>query len=221
MAGNTHSQTFDQTVLPHLDAAYNLGRWLMRNEHDAEDAVQEAYLRAFRFFPLFRGGDARAWLLKIVRNTCYSQLRANRPMQAAGEFDENMAPPHSCAPNPEEALLQHDAGNLVRRALDALPLGFREVVILREFEDMSYKEIADITGLPTGTVMSRLSRARGRLRQVLTSTKSSRVHFHVSESVRLTREDESPGPVDGRQRVLNGHRDAASEKPCLALSADS
>jgi RNA polymerase sigma-70 factor (ECF subfamily) len=233
MAGNTHSQNFDQTVLPHLDAAYNLGRWLMRNEHDAEDAVQEAYLRAFRFFPLFRGGDARAWLLKIVRNACYSQLRANRPMQEATEFDENVAPPDSCAPNPEEALLQHDGGNLVRRALDALPLGFREVVILREFEGMSYKEIADITGLPTGTVMSRLSRARGRLRQALTGlmneggarrpeqVKSSRVHFHVSESVGLTREDESLGPVDGRQRVLYRHRDAASEKRCLALSADS
>jgi RNA polymerase sigma-70 factor (ECF subfamily) len=169
MAGNGYLPNFDETVLPHLNAAYNLARWLMRNEHDAQDAVQEAYLRAFRFFALFRGGDARPWLMKIVRNTCFSQLRAHRLMQDVAEFDENVARPDSCAPNPEEALLQHDSGDLVRKALDALPLKFREVVILRELEGMSYKEIAGITGMPTGTVMSRLSRARGRLRQSLTA----------------------------------------------------
>jgi len=141
---------FEQAVLPHLDAAYNLARWLMRNEQDAQDVAQEAYLRAFRFFPGFRGGDARAWLLKIVRNTCYTWLQANRPLQDAAEFDESLFRPDSCAPNPEEVVLQNDSSTLVRKALEK-----------------SYKEIADITGMPAGTVMSSLSRARGRLRQIL------------------------------------------------------
>jgi RNA polymerase sigma-70 factor, ECF subfamily len=160
---------FEQDVLPHLDAAYNLARWLMRNEQDAQDVAQEAYLRAFRFFPGFRGGDARAWLLKIVRNTCYTWLHANRPLQDAAEFDENLFPPDSHAPNPEEVTLQNDSDALVRRALEMLPPNSREVLILRELEGMSYKEIADITGVPLGTVMSSLSRARDRLRQVLTT----------------------------------------------------
>jgi len=158
---------FEQAVLPHLDAAYNLARWLTRNEQDAQDVVQEAYLRAFRFFPGFRGGDARAWLMKTVRNTCYSWLRANRPLQNATEFDENLSPPDCHAPNPEEVALQNDNSTLVRKALENLPLSFREVLILREIEGMSYREIADISGVPVGTVMSSLSRARGRLRQAL------------------------------------------------------
>ena len=168
MSGNTHPWGFDETVLPHLDATYNLARWLLRNEHDAQDAVQEGCLRAFRFFPSFGGGDARAWLMAIVRNVCYSQLRVNRPLREAAEFDEDITPPDSETPNPEDVLLQRNNGDLVRKALDELPVRFREVVVLRELEGMSYKEIADITGLPTGTVMSRLSRARGRLRQTLT-----------------------------------------------------
>jgi RNA polymerase sigma-70 factor (ECF subfamily) len=159
---------FEQAVMPHLDAAYNLARWLMRNEQDAQDVAQEAYLRAFRFFPGFRGGDARAWLMKIVRNTCYTWLQANRPLQEAAEFDENFFPPDSCTPNPEEAVLQNDSNALVRKALEKLPPNYREVLILRELEGMSYKEIADITGMPAGTVMSSLSRARCRLRQILT-----------------------------------------------------
>jgi RNA polymerase sigma-70 factor (ECF subfamily) len=160
--------SFEQAVLPHLDAAYNLARWLMRNEQDAQDVAQEAYLRAFRFFPGFRGGDARAWLLKIVRNTCYTWLHANRPLQEAAEFDENLSPPDSCALNPEEAVLQNDSNTQLRKALEKLPPNYREVVILRELEGMSYKEIANITGMPAGTVMSSLSRARDRLRQILT-----------------------------------------------------
>jgi RNA polymerase sigma-70 factor (ECF subfamily) len=126
-------------------------------------------LRAFRFFSGFRGGDARAWLLKIVRNTCYTWLHANRPLQDAAEFDENVFPPDSHSPNPEEIVLQNDSDTLVRKALEMLPSNSREVLILRELEGMSYKEIADITGMPIGTVMSSLSRARGRLRQVLTT----------------------------------------------------
>jgi RNA polymerase sigma-70 factor (ECF subfamily) len=160
---------FEQAVLPHLDAAYNLAHWLVRNPQDAQDAVQEAYLRAFRFFPGFRGGDARAWLMKIVRNTCYTWLHTNRPLQDAKEFDENLFPPDPRTFNPEELVLQDDSGTQVRKALEELPANFREVLILREIEGMSYKEIEDITGMPAGTVMSSLSRARGRLRQVLTS----------------------------------------------------
>jgi RNA polymerase sigma-70 factor (ECF subfamily) len=164
-----HNQlpNFEQEVMPHLDAAYNLARWLTRNEQDAQDVAQEAYLRAFRFFPGFRGGDARAWLLKIVRNTFYTWSHGNRLLQEAAEFDENFFPPDSDAPNPEEAVLQNDSDTLVRKALEMLPSNSREVLILRELEGMSYKEIADITGMPMGTVMSSLSRARDRLRQVL------------------------------------------------------
>jgi len=163
---------FEQAVLPHLDAAYNLARWLLRHDQDAQDVAQEAYLRAFRFFPGFRGGDARAWLMKIVRNSCYTWLQANRPLQDAAEFDENLFRPDSCAPNPEEAVLQDDSDALVRKAMEKLPPNYREVLILRELEGMSYKEIADITGMPAGTVMSSLSRARGRLRQILTGPMS-------------------------------------------------
>jgi RNA polymerase sigma-70 factor (ECF subfamily) len=168
MLEHNHLPNFEQAVLPHLDAAYNLARWLTRNEQDAEDVVQEAYLRAFRFFAGFRGGDARAWLMKIVRNSCYTWLHVNRPPQDATEFDENLFSPDSRPPNPEEVVLQNDNGTLVRKALEKLPPTFREVLILRELEGMSYREIADITGMPAGTVMSTLSRARGRLRQVLT-----------------------------------------------------
>ena len=169
---------FEQALLPHLDAAYNLARWLTRNEQNAQDVVQEAYLRALRFFPGFRGDDARAWLLKIVRNTCFSWLHANRPLQEATEFDENVFPPDTRAPNPEETVLQNDSGILVRKALEKLPSNYREVVILREIEGMSYREIAEITGMPTGTVMSSLSRARGRLRHALTS----RTNAHMRRS---------------------------------------
>lgn len=160
---------FEEAVLPHLDAAYNLARWLTRNDQDAQDAVQEACLRAFRFFPSFHGSDARPWLMKIVRNACYTWLRANRPLQEAAEFDENLVRPGPCAPNPEEVLLQDDGGTLVRKALEKLPPNFREVLILRELEGMSYRQIAHVTGIPAGTVMSSLSRARDRLRQALIS----------------------------------------------------
>jgi RNA polymerase sigma-70 factor (ECF subfamily) len=160
---------FEQEILPHLDAAYNLARWLTRNEQDAQDAVQEASLRAFRFFPSFRGGNARAWLLKIVRNACYTWLNVNRPLQEATEFDEVDFPPDSRVLNPEEAMLRNDNVMFVRKALATLPSHFREVLILRELEGMSYRGIADITGMPAGTVMSSLSRARGALRQTLAS----------------------------------------------------
>jgi RNA polymerase sigma factor (sigma-70 family) len=167
MTQQINSINFEEAVLPHLDAAYNLARWLTRNEQDAQDIVQEAYLRAFRFFPAFRGGDARSWIMKIVRNTCYTWIHENRPLQGAMEFDEDLIPSNPRALNPEEVLFQNDSGNLVRKALETLPTNFREVLILRELEGMSYKEIAEITGMAGGTVMSSLSRARDRFRQAL------------------------------------------------------
>jgi len=167
MAENNCPRDFEREVLPHLDAAYNLARWLTRNDQDAQDVVQEAYLRAFRFFSGFRGGDARAWLLKIVRNTCYTWLQQNRPQQPTEEFDEKLFGLDPRALNPEEALLRSDSGKLLRQALEILPKDFREVLILRELEGMSYKEISAVTGMPLGTVMSRLSRARSGLRQSL------------------------------------------------------
>jgi RNA polymerase sigma-70 factor (ECF subfamily) len=159
---------FERTVIPHLDAAYNLARRLMRNQQDAEDMVQEAYLRAFRFFAGFHGSDGRAWILTIVRNTCFSSLSANRPLRYSTEFDENLLPPDPCAPNPEDLMLLNVTPSLVRKAIEKLPENFREVLVLREFEGMSYREIADFTGLPAGTVMSSLSRARGQLQRILT-----------------------------------------------------
>jgi RNA polymerase sigma factor (sigma-70 family) len=152
---------FEEAVLPHLNAAYNLARWLTRNEADADDVVQEAYLRAFKFFPGFHGGDSRAWMLKIVRNTCYSWLQKNRPPEKTHEFEEEL---HSLeSSNPETILLESIDRQFLRQLLEELPREFREVVILRELEGLSYKEIAHIADLPLGTVMSRLARARQRL----------------------------------------------------------
>jgi RNA polymerase sigma-70 factor (ECF subfamily) len=161
--------SFEQAVLPHLNAAFNLARWLTHNVEDAEDAVQDAYLRAFRFFPGFRGGDVRPWLMKIVRNTCYTWLHSNRPLQEAAEFDEMLFPADTRAPNPEQAALQNADGELVRLALEQLSPKFREVLVLREIEGMSYREIAEIVDAPVGTVMSGLSRARAQLREILTT----------------------------------------------------
>ena len=156
---------FEQTVLPHLDAAYNLARWLTEDDHDAEDVVQEACLRAFRFIDGFRGGDSRAWLLTIVRHTCYTWLRKNRAHEPAA-FDEELDDFEAEA-SAEELLLQNADQHALRRAIEDLPAEFREVIVLRELEGLSYKEIAVIAGVPLGTVMSRLARARKRLQQDL------------------------------------------------------
>jgi RNA polymerase sigma-70 factor (ECF subfamily) len=164
--------TFDEVVLPHLDSAYNLARWLTRNEQDAEDIVQEAYLRAFRYFPSFQGGEAKAWLMKIVRNTCYTWMDATRSLRNSVEFDEKVFATEGRDLDPEQTLLQNDKAGMVRKALRDLPSNFREVLILRELEGMSYREIGEIAGIPTGTVMSSLSRGRGRLREALTSLMS-------------------------------------------------
>jgi RNA polymerase sigma-70 factor (ECF subfamily) len=157
---------FEQLVLPHLDSAANLARWMLRNRADSEDVVQEATLRAFRFFERFHGEDARAWLLQIVRNTCYTWLGKNRPAELMTEFDEEVHQ-HQAA-NPETLASQADERQRLMLALESLSPRFREVLVLRELEGCSYKEIGEITGIPIGTVMSTLSRARERLRQTLT-----------------------------------------------------
>ena len=158
---------FEQTILPHLDAAYNLARWLTRNDHDAEDMVQEAYLRAFKFFSAFHGVDGRAWLLTIVRNTCYTWLQQNRAHEMTTVFDEEIHSIDSDTADPATLTLRNAEHELLKQALDELPVEFREAVILRDLEGFSYKEIADIANVPTGTVMSRLARARERLKRLL------------------------------------------------------
>jgi RNA polymerase sigma-70 factor (ECF subfamily) len=159
---------FEQAVLPHLDAAYNLAHWLTRNDQDAEDMVQEACLRAFTFFSGFHGGDSRAWLLTIVRNTCYTWMRHNRRHEITASFDEEIHTVESDTVNPETLLVQSIDQNVLRQAVEDLPLEFREVIVLRELEGLSYKEIAAIVDVPLGTVMSRLARARKRLQHDLT-----------------------------------------------------
>jgi RNA polymerase sigma-70 factor (ECF subfamily) len=174
--GPDRSGSFEQVVLPHLDAAFNLARWLVRDAHDAEDIVQEAYLRAFKFFGGYQGGDARAWVLKIVRNTSYSFLQKNRPADLAEEFDEKIHTTTAEQPSAEAALLQSADSRMLREALDDLPVNYREVLVLRELEGMSYKEIADVMEVPIGTVMSGLSRGRSQLRDRLLRAREQEVH---------------------------------------------
>ena len=152
---------FEETFLPHLDAAYNLARWMTRDGADAEDVVQEACLRAFKFLDGFHGGDSRSWLLKIVRNTCYSWLQKNRGLVAMAEFDEEQ---HTAEVRDVEAEMIGKIDSwMLKPLLEELPFEFREIVILRDLEGLSYKEIARVADLPLGTVMSRLARARERL----------------------------------------------------------
>jgi RNA polymerase sigma factor (sigma-70 family) len=160
---------FEAAVLPHLDAAYNLARWLLRSEHEAEDVVQEAYVRALRFFGGFRGGDSRGWLLTIVRNVSYTWLRKRRPDQLNLSLDEELHGREDGARDPEGEVLRKADVRSVKQALETLPLELREVIVLRELEGLSYAEIASVAEIPLGTVMSRLSRARSRLRDLLGS----------------------------------------------------
>jgi len=156
--------SFDDVVLPHLEAGRRVARWLMRNEHDAEDAVQEASLRAFRYFRTFVGGDGRAWFLRIVRNICLD-WRARRTAALTDPFDdEKPHPVDHPAVDPEALLLRTDDATLIARAMRSLPDRFHHLLVLRELEGLSYRELADVTGIPMGTVMSRLSRAREALR---------------------------------------------------------
>lgn len=160
---------FEETVLPHLDAAYNLARWLMRNDVDAQDVVQESYLRALRFFDGYRGGDAKAWLLAIVRNTCRSWR--SRQKGEAVPFDEATHSEGRYTQNQEQKTARGEQMDALRVCIEMLPADFREVLVMRELEEMSYREIADATGLALGTVMSRLSRARKRLEECATDSK--------------------------------------------------
>jgi RNA polymerase sigma-70 factor (ECF subfamily) len=158
-------ELFEEIILPHLDAAYNLARWLTRNDQDAQDVVQESYLRAFRFFDGYRGGDGRAWLLAIVRNTCRTwQLKQNREKESV-PFDEVTHSGNGVAPDQEQSMVDRESVGFLRNCIEMLPRDFREVLVMRELEEMSYQEIADTLGVAIGTVMSRLSRARKRLEE--------------------------------------------------------
>src|SRR5579862_6608602 len=156
---------FEQVALPHLDAAYALARWLTRNDTDAGDVVQEAFLRAFRYFDNYRGGDAKSWVLKIVRHTCYSWLAQNRPadvtsLEAETEFGGEVG----TASIDAEALLESRSDlRRLDQLIEALPAAWRETIVLRELHELGYREIAEVTGVPIGTVMSRLYRARCQL----------------------------------------------------------
>ncbi|WP_175941566.1 RNA polymerase sigma factor [Caballeronia sp. BCC1704] len=187
---------FEATVMPHLDAAYNLARWLSGSPSDADDVVQEAYLRAFRFFSGFEDGDesnARGWLLAIVRNTWFTEWRRRVQLADATPYDEEIAGDQALpgwsddtGVSPETLAVRKDEVQLVHRALESLPLVFREVLVLRELEDMSYKEVAAITGVPIGTVMSRLARGRKMLAAAVRAAQGDR------PNVRLVRKSE-PG----------------------------
>jgi RNA polymerase sigma-70 factor (ECF subfamily) len=154
---------FEEVILPHLNSAYNLARWLTRNEHDAQDVVQEAYLRAFRFFDSYRGGDGKSWLLEVVRNTCFTWHRREKRHLTSVVFDEASHTSAVHTPNQEDALVQAGKRSILRDCMEGLPEPFREVLVMRELEEMSYRQIAEVSGLAAGTVMSRLSRARKRL----------------------------------------------------------
>lgn len=177
MIDSTKKKRFQTLVLPHLNSAFNLACWLTRNRQDAEDVVQEAYLRAFTFFDGFHGEDGCVWLLKIVRNTFYTWYQKNHEQKQSTLFDEEL---HSFEAtdavgiehadnNPETLLMYRDSERLLQQGIEALPLEFREVMVMRELEDLSYKQIAGIVGIPIGTVMSRLGRGRKLLAKILAS----------------------------------------------------
>jgi RNA polymerase sigma factor (sigma-70 family) len=194
---------FEELVLPHLDAAYNLARWLTRNTQDTEDVVHEACLRAFRFFDGFRGGNARTWLLTIVRNTCYTWLDKNRSHEAATAFDEQVHTNIPESQDPEMLLLRKTDSHLLKRALEELPTDFREILVLVEQEELSYRQVAEMLGIPVGTVMSRLARARGRLREYLCRDSSASKNTGPSNSSRRP-EDSQAGQEQEQASILDG-----------------
>ena len=161
MAETSKVALFEKTMVPHLDAAYNLARWITRSAQDAEDVVQEAYLRAYRYFDSYSGMDGRSWILTIVRNTSLSWRRQRKDEPLV--FDERVHSAGSQQPTPETAMMQKAGLDALRNCVKALPLEYRETLVMRELEELSYRAIADITAAPVGTVMSRLSRARKRL----------------------------------------------------------
>ncbi|MBI5612625.1 MAG: sigma-70 family RNA polymerase sigma factor [Gammaproteobacteria bacterium] len=179
MPNSSKRAQFERVVLPHLNAAYNLARWLTRDDHDAQDVLQESSMRAYQYLDGFHGDSAKSWLLTIVRHTCYSWLEKNRPAALTTVFDEQLHGaggdgPHADntvpADGPEALLQQKQERHQVQRWLEELPVEFREVVVLRELEGLSYKEIGEIAAIPIGTVMSRLSRGRNLLQRKLNGT---------------------------------------------------
>jgi len=164
--------SFEAMMLPHLDAAHNLARWLMRNEQDAQDVVQEAYLRAFKSFGGFHGSNGRAWLLTIVRNTSYTLLKKNRAADLTTTFDEEIHASDRQTVSPAMILEHAEDAELIKNAMEELPVESREILTLRHQENLSYTEIGEILKIPIGTVMSRLARARAKLREYLASQMS-------------------------------------------------
>jgi len=171
VGGNPDRSGFEQVFLPHLDAAYNLARWLLRNGQDAEDAVQEAYMRAYKAFARFRGGDGKAWFMTILRNVCYTMIKKLRSHETPEPFDEEI---HQTMGESEmqEAFRQKANAESLHGALEKLPDEFREIIVLHDLEGLAYKEIAAVAGIPIGTVMSRLARARARLRTELVAAQA-------------------------------------------------
>src|SRR6185436_14525048 len=182
--------SFDEVVLPHLDAAYRLARWFLRNEHDAEDAVQESSLKALQYFRTFTGGNGRAWFLRIVRNTCSDRFRG-RVQAPTDPFDEEHHSSSRLTSDPETLLIRTADVAMIERALSTLPDRFRELLVLRELEDLSYRELADVLNIPIGTVMSGLSRARQAFRGVLDNqmkqsgmpTRTDLRHYEADEAL--------------------------------------
>jgi RNA polymerase sigma factor (sigma-70 family) len=181
MPGDSKRARFEREMLPHLDAAYNLARWILRGSEDAQDVTQEAFLRAFKYFDGFHGGNAKAWLLSIVRNGCYSWIKSRPKTESMSEDDEGrLNPEHERAleaaghgmPSPEAHAIEKADRKLLQEGLQELPTDYREILILREIEELSYKEISEIAKIPIGTVMSRLSRARALLQQKLVSRRT-------------------------------------------------
>jgi RNA polymerase sigma-70 factor (ECF subfamily) len=196
-------ESFDAVVLPHLDTGYRLARWLMRDEHDAEDVVQEASLRAFRYFRTFSGGDGRAWFLRIVPNTCYG-WRHHRFEATTDVFDKEQHSRTQPQSDPETLLLQTDDATSIARAMSRLPDRFHQLLVLREVDGLSYRELADAIGIPVGTVMSRLSRAREALRGALDNElKQPSIHRgDVVENRRQTRCWREPRGTDTKVREV-------------------
>ena len=170
-SGAPKLELFEEIMLPHLNAAHNLARWLTRNEHDAQDVVQEAYLRALRFFDGYKGGDGKSWLLAVVRNTFLTWRHRKKPELTTEVFDEGTHTSTQRGAGQEERLVDADKMTVLQKCIEILPLDFREVIVMRELEELSYRQIAEIAHLPVGTVMSRLSRARRRLEECAAASK--------------------------------------------------
>ncbi|CAG4891719.1 RNA polymerase sigma factor [Paraburkholderia saeva] len=200
------SRRFQALALPHLDAAFNLARWLSGNASDADDIVQEAFMRAFRFFDTFRGDNARPWLLAIVRRTWYTEWRRRTNSREVTEFDDSHeeAAFDGWSPasiDPQALMIREEDARRVHVALEQLPVEYREVLILRELEELSYREIAIVADLPVGTVMSRLARGRRRLAVALTAleargSNAGRMDVDDTRNRAAGARAASPGPLD-------------------------